>query len=203
MWLIAGLGNPGLQYRQTRHNIGFMVVDELASRGLMTHRGRKRGARYLSGWIDQQEVTLIKPLTFMNRSGISVRAWLTALLLEPSRLIVIHDDLDLPPFRIRIRRGGTSGGHRGIASIVEELGSADFLRIKIGIGRPGAGDDASDYVLAPFGPEEREGLPDAIKKGADAVVAVITYGPQTAMNIFNARSRMEKQTCQPDRACLK
>ncbi|MDH7498938.1 MAG: aminoacyl-tRNA hydrolase [candidate division NC10 bacterium] len=192
LWLIAGLGNPGLTYKGTRHNIGFLVVEELASRGGMTLRGRKREARYAWGRLNREEVILIKPLTFMNRSGLSVAAWLGALQLEPSHLIVIHDDLDLSPFHIRIRRDGGDGGHRGVSSISRELGSRDFLRIRVGIGRPPEGCPSSDYVLQPFSCGEKESLSGAVKRAADAAMAVMEEGLEAAMNRFNVRGQRRK-----------
>jgi len=192
LWLIAGLGNPGLTYKGTRHNIGFLVVEELASRGGMSLRGRRKQARYASGRLNEEEVTLIKPLTFMNRSGLSVSAWLGALHLDPSHLVVIHDDLDLSPFHIRVRRDGGDGGHRGISSISQELGSRDFLRIRVGIGRPPEGCPSSDYVLQPFSSGEKEGLLGAVRRAADVAMALIHEGLDAAMNRFNVRVQQTK-----------
>lgn len=195
MWLIAGLGNPGRIYKGTRHNVGFLVVDELASRGEMSLGRKKMAARYASGGLNREQVTLIKPLTFMNQSGLSVSDWLWALHLEPSRLIVIHDDLDLSLFHIRIRSDGGDGGHRGVSSIIRELGSRDFLRIRVGIGRPPEGCSSSDYVLQPFSSVEKESLAGAVRRAADAAMAVMELGLEAAMNRFNVRGQKIKSGC--------
>jgi PTH1 family peptidyl-tRNA hydrolase len=155
----------------------------------MDLRKKRMGARYDCGCLEQKEVTLIKPQTFMNESGLSVSAWLSALRLEPSGLIVVHDDLDLSLFHIRIKRGGNHGGHRGVSSIIKEIASPNFVRIRIGIGRPAEDISAADYVLQRFSAVEAEDLPEAIRRGADAALAVIQEGLEAAMNRFNARSK--------------
>ena len=188
MWLIVGLGNPGLGYKGTRHNIGFLVVDELASREGMHFRKKKLKALYATGALGEEEVTLIKPQTFMNCSGLAVASWLGTLGLPPSGMILIHDDLDLIPFRIRVRKGGGHGGHRGVFSVIRELGSRDFIRIRIGIGRPTEGHASADYVLEPFSPKERQHLGQTVEKGADAVSLVLDQGLEPAMNRFNTRT---------------
>jgi peptidyl-tRNA hydrolase, PTH1 family len=188
LWLIVGLGNPGPEYRGTRHNVGFLVVDELASRGGTKVRKTKMGALYASEWLGQEEVALLKPQTYMNRSGLAVASWVRALQLSPSKLIVIHDDLDLSPFRIRIRKDGSHGGHRGVFSIVREVGTKDFIRIRIGIGRPAEGKSSVDYVLQTFSPDERASLGDVIQRAADAVQALIDQGLDAAMNCFNSKN---------------
>lgn len=188
MWLIVGLGNPGLEYRGTRHNIGFLVVDELASRGGMRFRKKKMEAFYASGWLGSEPVTLLKPQTFMNKSGFAVALWLQTQQLPSSQLVVIHDDLDLSPFRIRIRKGGSHGGHRGVSSIIREIVSKDFIRIRIGIGRPVEGTSSVDYVLQRFSPEERQDLPQVAQKAADAALVLLDQGLEAAMNRFNSRN---------------
>ena len=188
MWLIVGLGNPGLEYRGTRHNIGFMVVDELASRVGTRFRKKKMEALYASGSAGSESITLLKAQTFMNKSGLAVALWLQTLQLSPSQLVVIHDDLDLFPFRIRIRKDGSHGGHRGISSVIREIGSKDFIRIRIGIGRPVEGGSSVDYVLQPFSPEERQDLPEVVQKAADAALVLLDRGLEAAMNRFNSRN---------------
>lgn len=193
MWLIVGLGNPGLEYIRTRHNIGFLVVDVLASRGGMILRKRKGEALYASGSLAQEAVTLVKPQTFMNRSGYAVVSWLRGLYLDPSQLIVIHDDLDLRPFQIRVKRGGGHGGHRGVLSIIHALGSRDFMRVRIGIGRPVDCSSTVDYVLHPFSPAETEALDQTASKASDAVLVLLSQGLEAAMNCFNVKTRRRSQ----------
>ena len=135
MWLVVGLGNPGNEYEKTRHNIGFMVVDALAARFSIAFTQKTAHFIYGRGFIEEAKAILIKPLTFMNRSGIAVRDALRRYD-EIENLIVIHDDLDLETGIIRIRKSGSSGGHKGVQSIIDSLGSREFIRIKIGIGRP-------------------------------------------------------------------
>jgi len=188
LWLIVGLGNPGLEYRRTRHNVGFMVVDELASRGEMKFRKKKMEALYASGWLGNEPITLLKPQTFMNKSGSAVALWLQTLQLSPSQLVVIHDDLDLSPFRIRIRKDGSHGGHRGVSSIIRELGSKDFIRIRIGIGKSVEGSSSVNHVLRPFSKEERQNLPKVVQKAADAVLVLLDQGLEAAMNRFNSKN---------------
>ena len=185
MWLIAGLGNPGLAYRGTRHNVGFLVVDELASRGEMSLKKRKMGARYASGWLKEEEVTLIKPLTFMNRSGLSVGSAARWYKIEPKDLLVIHDDMDMEVGKLRIRLSGSSGGHRGLESIIPELGTTDFPRLKIGIGRPAENAEVVGHVLSPFAPDEKRVIDEAVARAADAVERIILEGYPQAMNRLN------------------
>lgn len=186
-WLVAGLGNPGPAYVRTRHNVGFAVVERLAS-----------AAGFVSGPFETQltlvflssvPVLLLKPQTFMNRSGAAVAGWLARLGLSPARLIVVHDDLDLPVGRLRIVTAAGPGGHRGVGSIQERLGTADFARIRVGIGRPEIGEDAAGRVLADVAPEESAVLADAVARAADAVRRLILEGLGPAMNRYNARPR--------------
>lgn len=187
MWLIVGLGNPGQVYESTRHSLGFMVVGELAQRLQPGKRGRQYDALYLATRLQGEEVILIEPLTFMNRSGGPVRAWLQTLQLPASRLIVVHDDLDLPSGRLKVVAGGGHGGHKGVRSIQEELQTSDFARVKLGIGHPGGGVDPTDYVLAPFEEDEKETAMEVVKQGADAVEVIVGHGLEVAQNRFNRR----------------
>lgn len=187
LWIVVGLGNPGPEYEVSRHNVGFRVVDTLADRaGVALTRCRHRSL-FARGSIHGAQVLLVKPLTFMNESGFSVSRWQRALRLEPGRIIVVHDDLDLPPSQLRIRVSGGYGGHRGIRSVIEAIGSSDFLRVKVGIGRPQDGQDAVTHVLGTF--EERDGgvMEAAIQRAADAVEAVLQEGLEAAMNRYNVR----------------
>ena len=193
LWLIVGLGNPGLEYKETRHNIGFLVVDELAFRAGIQLKNRKMKALYGPGRLGEEEVVLLKPQTLMNRSGLSVSPWLGALQLGPAQMIVIHDELDLVPFRIRISKGGSHAGHLGVLSIAHCLSSRDFIRVRVGIGRPLAGTPGSDYVLQTFSTTEKQFLPQGIRSAADAALAVIERGLPAAMNTFNVRERSRNQ----------
>lgn len=183
MWIIAGLGNPGSKYAKTRHNIGFMVVDALAKKQGLEFREK---ADYLicSGSAGMEKIILVEPLTFMNKSGVAVRKIIDKYPVTPENLIVVHDDLDLDTGRLKIRKKGSSGGHNGIASIIQHIGSNEFIRVKIGIGRnpliPTEG-----YVLSKFTKDEQPLIKEAIAKAVDAVQCIMADGIERAMNRFN------------------
>lgn len=183
--LIVGLGNPGPAYAGTRHNLGFLVCDRLAALGT----GRWRAARYRAeiwtGQIDGLAVALLKPQTFVNESGPAVRAALQAFGLDPSYLIVVHDDLDLAFARIRVRPEGGSGGHNGMRSIIRTLRTDQVPRVKIGLGRPPAGIDPADHVLGRFTPAERRDAHAAVERATDAVRTLITGDVDSTMQQFN------------------
>ncbi len=182
--LIVGLGNPGEDYADHRHNVGFMCVDVLAGRhGLAFRRSRHR-ALVAEGAIGGRQVALAKPLTFMNASGQAVASLMRWYRLPLSQLLVIYDDLDLPLGRLRLRPSGSSGGHRGLQSIIEHLGSSDFPRLRIGIGRDPTMDPAK-YVLSPFQPEEMPLVRKVLETAADALEAMLAEGLERAMNRFN------------------
>jgi PTH1 family peptidyl-tRNA hydrolase len=193
-WLIAGLGNPGDKYAATRHNVGFMVIDMLAeqNRVALTVKDNCSAGK---GKIGDAEIVLLKPLNYMNLSGTAVRRMLTKCNLirdgEIHNLIVIHDDLDLSTGIIKIRRGGSSGGHKGIESLIREIGSADFIRLKIGIGRDSLV-PAEDYVLRKFKPIEKKIVEDGLKNAAAAVEEIIVAGLAKAMTRFNRSAKPEK-----------
>lgn len=183
MWIIVGLGNPGRRYSKTRHNIGFMVADDIADRyrvELKTRDLYKIGR----GSIEDKEVILVEPLTYMNRSGLAVRDVLKRFSVPPENLIVIHDDIDMETGVLKIKKKGSSGGHRGIESIIESIGTKEFIRVKIGIGR-GEGIPVEDYVLSRFRKDEIPAIKDAINRASNAVVTVLTAGVDRAMNRFN------------------
>ncbi len=185
MWLVAGLGNPGDEYENTRHNIGFKVVEVLADRFSISLKKKTANFIHGRGFIGEQKVVLIKPLTFMNRSGIAV--WDAIRQFDDiNNVLVIHDDLDLETGVIRIRETGSSGGHNGIQSIIERLGSKDFLRIKIGIGRPNRG-PAEKYVLRRFNKQERPVIEEAVETAADAVGEILSKGATSAQNRFHGQ----------------
>ncbi|MCJ7763756.1 MAG: aminoacyl-tRNA hydrolase [Dehalococcoidales bacterium] len=188
MKLIVGLGNPGSGYSKNRHNVGFTCLRHLAHKHGISLNKKQSEARTGSGKIEGETVTLARPQTFMNLSGQSVSRLLKKLKLSLDDLIVIHDDLDLPLGRIRIRQSGGSGGHNGIKSLISELGSQDFIRIRIGIGRPSgyaSEDDVIDFVLSDFTPEERMVIKKAVDEASDAAICLLAEGLETAMNRYN------------------
>jgi PTH1 family peptidyl-tRNA hydrolase len=190
MAVVVGLGNPGSSYRSTRHNIGFMAVDALASRLHAQVTRKERGALVGPAHVPGADagVVLVKPQTFMNLSGRAVAPLLRKHGVAPQDLWVIHDDIDLPFGRLRIRRGGGAGGHNGIASIIESLGGGrDFVRLRMGVGRPDP-DDAVEYVLGPFPDDERARLPAFIDLTVEAVVTGLAEGLDASMNRHNGTS---------------
>ncbi len=187
MKIIVGLGNPGRKYERTRHNAGFTAADELARLLQITITREKAGCLIGAGNIDSGNVILAKPQTFMNESGRAVAALLRGLYASPSDLVVIHDELDLPLGVVRVKAGGGHGGHNGLRSLTAELGSSDFVRVRIGIGRPEPGVDPADYVLSSFLPEERQVAAEAAVMAADAVRTIIAQGVTKAMNMVNQK----------------
>lgn len=187
MWMVVGLGNPGVEYEASRHNVGFMAVEELAGRAGIALTARRHRSLFARGILCGTEVLFVKPLTFMNDSGSAVLRWQRALGLGPASMIVIHDDLDLPTSQLRIKAGGGHGGHKGIRSILEALGSGDFLRVKVGIGRPHPGRGPVAHVLGTFEKSERGQIEEAVKRTADAVELVLREGVRAAMNRYNVR----------------
>ena len=185
MKFVVGLGNPGKKYQATRHNLGFLVVDELAARQSITVQKEICGV--LTGhWVQAGEAILLgKPQTYMNRSGLAVAELLRYFHGTPDDLVLIYDDVDLPFGRIRIRTQGSAGGHRGLVSVIENLDGVPFSRIRIGIGRPPEGVETADYVLQPFDAEQSAQLEDLVRKAADAVMALLNDGPDVAMREFN------------------
>ena len=185
-WLIAGLGNPGPEYAGNRHNCGFMVADLLAGRiGASFKRDRSR-ARVAAGQLAGFPVTLAKPQTFMNLSGGPVAALARFYKVPTERLIVIHDELDLPLRTIRLKQGGGDNGHNGLRSVTAALGTRDYVRVRVGIGRPPGRMDPADFVLHNFSAAERKVLPEILERSADAVEAVLQRGLAAAQNEFHA-----------------
>jgi PTH1 family peptidyl-tRNA hydrolase len=185
--LVVGLGNPGPEYEATRHNVGFLVVERLAARhGIALAFDKRLFGRFGRGRIAGVETGVLEPQTFMNRSGRAVRAAIEAHPLDPaSELVVVYDDLDLPFGRLRLRPSGGAGGHNGLTDVAESLGRSDFARLRCGIGRPPAGVDPVDHVLAPFTAEEAASLAPYLERAADAIEAVLAEGVGAAMNRFN------------------
>lgn len=193
MKLVVGLGNPGRRYARTRHNLGFMLLDRIAeARGIrigddrcesLVGRGERQWDPVVAEW--WPPLVLAEPQTYMNNSGLAVAALMKRYQTRGADLVVAYDDLDLPFGRLRIRCGGSAGGHRGLASILQYVADRDFVRLRIGIGRPPAGADAVDYVLSRFSPEEEGRLDDVLSKAAEAVEAIVLNGPVRAMEDFN------------------
>jgi len=182
-WIFVGLGNPGVEYRLSRHNMGFLVVDSFAQ------RYNFRWSKGFEGeWafreINSKGILLFKPLTFMNLSGKAVEKLLLQVPIPREKLLVIHDDLDLPFGKLRLKRGGGDGGHRGLRSIIEAIGS-DFPRLKIGIGRPERKEEVVQYVLSPFSEEQLEKLPRLLEKTNALLLGLIEEGLEQTMNRFN------------------
>jgi PTH1 family peptidyl-tRNA hydrolase len=190
-YLIIGLGNPGREHRDNRHNVGFMLIDRLAVR--LDARGMKLQSKALitSALHADRKLLLAKPQTYMNLSGHSVQGLLSFYKLEMERLIVAHDDLDLPFGALRIRPGGGPGGQRGMASTIENLGTKEFPRLRIGIGRPPGRMDPKNYVLQDFSRGEREELSAILDRAADAALTFVTDGLDRAMNKYNAQAADE------------
>lgn len=186
MILIAGLGNPGTKYAKTRHNLGFRVADLLLERwGFERYDGRFEGD-LAKGRAGGTHVVLLKPQTFMNLSGTSVAACARFHKIAADRVWTIHDDLDLPLGRLRIRVGGGAGGHNGVKSVIERLGTPEFARFRMGIGRPASQIPIEDYVVQPFGAEEREAAQALVERTADAIETALKDGLTRAMNLYNA-----------------
>lgn len=195
MFLIAGLGNPGRQYEKTRHNMGFDTIDELIERHRIPQGGIAHKAMYGKGMIAGEKVLAVKPLTYMNLSGEAIREYVNYYKMDPeTELIVIYDDIDLEPGQIRIRKKGSAGGHNGIKSIIAQIGTQNFYRIKVGVGAKPKGWDLADYVLGRFSSEERELVDKAICDAADAVEMILKDGIEAAMNHYNGAAKKKKVT---------
>jgi len=189
--LLVGLGNPGEKYQQTRHNVGFMLAEEMAGRFGINLKKKGYQGVYGVGRVAGQETTILLPQTFMNLSGASVNAAYQSLGVSPGDLIVAHDDLDMPFGALRIRPEGGHGGHNGIRSICGVMGRGDFIRLKIGIGRPEQG-DVTGHVLGRFSAEERAVLPTLLARVADAAEEILRNGVHSAMNLYNSSNLLEQ-----------
>ena len=185
--LVIGLGNHGGSYAHTRHNLGWMVLDELERRGRFGRERREGPARVSEGAIEGFDFLLGRPHTYMNLSGRAAVHLTNRYNLSPAEVIVVHDDLDLPSGRLRLRRGGSAGGNRGVKSLIDSWRTQDFLRVRIGIGRPPEDEDPVDYVLRRFTPAEKEVIAEAIPRAADAVVAIVRDGFDKAASVYNAK----------------
>jgi peptidyl-tRNA hydrolase, PTH1 family len=196
--LVCGLGNPGARYARTRHNAGFMAVEAFGSplSASFGERWQARTARVSPGG---EDVLLLEPLTFMNRSGLAVVAAARFFRIEPIDVLVVHDDVDLPPGRVQVKLGGGDGGHKGIRSIIEQLGTREFPRIRVGVGRPeGAEPDMVDHVLSPFSAEELLVFDEALKQAVEGIRDWVVGGVPMAQNRVNRRVRPVKPSCPGD-----
>ena len=186
MYLIAGLGNPGREYENTRHNAGFASIDRLAEKNHISIDMKKFQALCGTGYIGGQKVLLLKPQTYMNLSGESLRAACDFFKIDPEQeLIVIYDDISLAPGQLRIRAKGSAGGHNGIKSIIAHLGTQVFLRVKVGVGEKPQGWDLAVYVLGHFSKDEQQVMQESFDRAADAAAALLTEEVQQVMNEYN------------------
>ena len=184
MKLVVGLGNPGKKYEKTRHNVGFMVIDRFSSVSGIEVSRKKHFSVFGKGKVDSETIFPAKPLTYVNVSGKAVSSFVRYYSFDLRDLIVIYDDMDLPPGKIRVRSEGGAGGHKGIESIILSLGSREFSRIRVGIGRAENRSD-TEFVLGKFSPDEKPLIEDAISRSVEAVEVIIREGLEAAMNMFN------------------
>lgn len=183
--LIVGLGNPGARYANTRHNVGWMVLDAFARK----HNAAfdQHGFHGVYGELrwDGDKIILLKPLTYMNLSGQAVAPAAHFYKIAPADILVVYDDLDLKPGTLRMRERGSAGGHNGMKSIIQELGTTEFPRLRIGIGRPAPGWDVVDWVLAPFGADDLVAINEALTRAVEAIESFLTHGPVKTMSKYN------------------
>ncbi len=185
-WLIVGLGNPGEKYEDTRHNVGFLVADELGERGGFPIQRLKFKALTNTAAVGGQGALVMKPVTYMNLSGEAVGEAARFYKLPPDHVLVVSDDVDLPLGKLRIRTGGSAGGHNGLKSVIQHLGTDQFPRLKVGVGgKPHPDYDMADWVLGRLQGEDKKVMDEAVKRAADAVECLLREGPQIAMNRFN------------------
>jgi len=197
LWLIAGLGNPGPRYATTRHNLGYFVADELAARAGCGFAQRADGRALAAairlgtgpGGVPGPRAVLAKPVSYMNRSGGPVSQLLQYFGVDPTNLIVVHDDLDLPPFELKLKRGGGEGGHNGLKDISKAVGTRDYIRVRAGIGRPPGGQNPADYVLGPFPTSQNQAVATQVQRAAEAVQAIVTRGLEAAQLEFHTKDQ--------------
>lgn len=182
LWLVVGLGNPGPTYSATRHNLGFMVLDSLAARVGSKFKAHKGRCDVVEGRVNGVRTILAKPKSYMNLSGGPTASMRDFFKIPMERIIVVHDELDIPFGSIKLKRGGGDGGHNGLKSITNALGSREYLRVRVGIGRPAGQQDPADYVLKEFAPAERKELPLQIELGADAVEKLLVASIEAVQN---------------------
>jgi PTH1 family peptidyl-tRNA hydrolase len=187
-WAIVGLGNPGDKYAETRHNAGAKVLDVLTARMGEKLKSHKSGCLIAEGTLGGERAVLARPVSYMNESGRSVRQLMSFYKIPADRLIVVHDELDVPFGEVRVKEGGGAAGHNGLKSVANHLSTKDFLRVRVGVSRPRQQGDAVDHVLSRFSGAERAELPDVLERAADAVEMILEAGVDRAMTDFNARS---------------
>ena len=192
MYIIVGIGNPGKQYEHTRHNVGFEVIDILADQIGICIEEKKHKALCGRGILEGQKVVLVKPQTFMNLSGESVRAIFDFYKVESKDIIIVYDDVSLEPGQLRIRGKGSAGGHNGIKNIIAHLGTQEFPRVKVGVGEKPKGMDLADYVLSRFSKEEQDTMEEAFHEAANAVAMMVKQDIDSAMNHFNMKKKTEE-----------
>lgn len=195
-FLVVGLGNPGLKYEQTKHNAGFIALDYFAHEHGLKIETQKMQGSYCVARISGKKIFLLKPQSFMNRSGESVQAFMKYFQIDHENILVIHDDLDMAPGRVKMVRGGGAGGHNGIRSLIQHLGSKEFARLKIGIGHPRDHAETKEipverFVLSRFSPEQRDMLQDNLERISSGIGEYIDSGLLAAMNIVNRKERNE------------
>ncbi len=182
---VVGLGNPGVRYADTRHNIGFVIIDMLADRFAVRDFRLESDAHVAQVYTDRHALLVCKPQTYMNRSGVAVSALLDRHGLTPGQLLIISDDTALPTGTLRLRTRGSSGGQKGLQSLIDELGTSAFMRLRCGVGAPPPGDDVADYVLGPFRKDEKDLVAQMARRAGEAVLSLLEQGIERTMNIFN------------------
>ena len=185
--IIAGLGNPGENYARTRHNIGFLVVETLASKSCLTIDKSRFESEYVKARIKGKDVFLVKPLAYMNRSGYPIHKFASYYRVGIEDIIVVHDDMDLDLGKIKIVKSRGHGGHNGVRSIIQAFGKSDCIRIRVGVGHPGSGRDVTQHVLGSFSPSEISILDHCIDVASDACLYILEHGVTAAMNVFNTK----------------
>ena len=185
--LIAGLGNPGNQYRETRHNAGFLVLDEIGREYSLATDKKKFSTLYGRGSVENNELVLVKPMAYMNNSGPPLRRLADYFRISGEEILVIHDDIDLAFGRLKIKEKGGHGGHNGVRSLMDAFGGGDFARLRVGVGRSESRADVTDHVLGKFNAEELKHLNRIVSRARDAVTTILTEGLTVAMNRFNDR----------------
>lgn len=188
-WIVVGLGNPGERYARTRHNAGYMVVSVLLERAGMRLKTHKSGCVVAETNLAGRPVVLARPTSYMNESGNPVRALVRFYKVPPEQLILVHDEIDIPFGSVRIKSGGGTAGHNGLASVGSHLGTKDFVRVRVGVSRPRGRQDPADYVLGEFSAAERSELPLVLDGAADAVERILEVGVERTMNEVNTRER--------------
>ena len=194
-YMVIGLGNPGTEYQNNRHNVGFMAIDKISSELGFTYKKAKSKAIVMEGKWEDRKLILVKPQTYMNLSGTAVSSLAKFYKIEPGNMIVIHDDLDLPALTLRLRPGGGPGGQKGVASIIQNLGTQQFNRVRVGIGRPPGRMDPSNYVLQNFSKQEEKEIPYLMETIFKAVKSIIECGIEISMNNFNGENGNKNDSC--------